>query len=100
MLLAIEQTAPEWGGNRLLINTLSIDDADNAVRRLLSQRPDGIIFTGMGLRRVTLPEALAGIPVVLANGVPIPQQVAVLGYDNLVGVGELFLTPHHGAITL
>jgi DNA-binding LacI/PurR family transcriptional regulator len=29
--------------------------------------------------------------VLLAQGWRIPQQVAVLGYDNMVGTGELFL---------
>jgi len=29
----------------------------------------------------------------LTKGIAIPQQVAVLGYDNLVGIGDLFLPP-------
>lgn len=67
MLLAIEQTARESGWNSFLINILSVDDSERAVKQLLSQRPDGIIFTTMGLRHVTLPLALEGKPVVLAN---------------------------------
>lgn len=31
--------------------------------------------------------------VLLANGVRIPQDVGVLGYDNMVGIGDLFLPP-------
>lgn len=67
MLLAIEQTARESGWNSFLINILSVEDSERAVKQLLSQRPDGIIFTTMGLRHVTLPAALANQPVVLAN---------------------------------
>ena len=67
MLLAIEQTARESGWNSFLINILSVDDSERAVKQLLSQRPDGIIYTTMGLRHVTLPPALEGKPVVLAN---------------------------------
>lgn len=29
----------------------------------------------------------------LAHGVRIPEEVAVLGYDNMVGIGDLFLPP-------
>jgi len=29
----------------------------------------------------------------LAKGITIPQQVAVLGYDNMVGIGDLFQPP-------
>ncbi|MNP69624.1 HTH-type transcriptional repressor CytR [compost metagenome] len=31
--------------------------------------------------------------VLLAQGWKIPQQVGVLGYDNMVGIGQLFLPP-------
>lgn len=29
----------------------------------------------------------------LTRGIRIPQDIAVLGYDNLVGIGNLFLPP-------
>ncbi|EPF15441.1 Ribose operon repressor [Cedecea davisae] len=67
MLLAIEQTARERGWNSFLINILSADDAERAVNQLLAQRPDGIIFTTMGLRHVELPAVLKNHRVVLAN---------------------------------
>ncbi len=31
--------------------------------------------------------------VLLSRGIRIPQDVAVLGYDNMVGIGDLFLPP-------
>lgn len=67
ILLAIEQTARERGWNSFLINILSGDDYPRAVNQLLSHKPDGIIFTTMGLRHVNLPQAFEGMPVVLAN---------------------------------
>ncbi len=58
ILLAIEQTASEFGWNSFLINIFSEDDAARAARQLLAHRPDGIIYTTMGLRHITLPESL------------------------------------------
>ncbi|WP_145600997.1 LacI family DNA-binding transcriptional regulator [Yersinia frederiksenii] len=37
--------------------------------------------------------AFLAYQVLLAKGITIPQQVAVMGYDNMVGIGELFLPP-------
>ncbi|MCY9847898.1 LacI family DNA-binding transcriptional regulator [Pectobacterium polaris] len=67
ILLAIEQTAREKGWNSFLINIFSEQDSERAVRQLLAQRPDGIIYTTMGLRHVTLPDVLKGENVILAN---------------------------------
>ncbi|RKQ40921.1 LacI family DNA-binding transcriptional regulator [Enterobacter sp. R1(2018)] len=85
MLLAIEQTARERGWNSFLINILSSEDAERAVRHLLAQRPDGIIFTTMGLRYVTLPEALAGKQVVLANCVTDDKTLPCYIPDDFAG---------------
>ncbi|MEQ5318930.1 LacI family DNA-binding transcriptional regulator [Providencia vermicola] len=67
IILSIEQTARQYGWNSFVVNITSKEDNDRAVRQLLSQRPDGIIFTTMGLREVTIPEALHQSPLVLAN---------------------------------
>ena len=67
MLLAIEHTASEFGWNSFLINIFSEDDARRATRQLLAHRPDGIIYTTMGLRKVVLPAELAEENCVLAN---------------------------------
>ncbi|KFD20344.1 MULTISPECIES: LacI family DNA-binding transcriptional regulator [Tatumella] len=67
ILLAIEQTAIEAGWNCFLINIFSDKDAARATRQLLSHRPDGIIYTTMGLRQVTLPSSLRDRNIVLAN---------------------------------
>lgn len=71
ILLAIEQTASEFGLNSFLINIFSEDDAARAARQLLAHRPDGIIYTTMGLRHITLPESLYGENIVLANCVAV-----------------------------
>ncbi|WP_139244126.1 LacI family DNA-binding transcriptional regulator, partial [Escherichia coli] len=42
ILLAIEQTASEFGWNSFLINICSEDDADRPARQLLAHPPDGI----------------------------------------------------------
>ncbi|MEH0831987.1 LacI family DNA-binding transcriptional regulator [Pectobacterium cacticida] len=67
ILLAIEQTAREKGWNSFLINIFSQHDSERAVRQLLAQRPDGIIYTTMGLRHIALPPALKGENIILAN---------------------------------
>lgn len=67
ILLAIEKTANQFGWNSFIITIFSADDTDRAIHELLAHRPDGIIYTTMGLRRVHLPESLHSLPVVLAN---------------------------------
>ena len=67
IILSIEQTARQYGWNSFVVNITSSDDSDRAVRQLLSQRPDGIIFTTMGLREVIIPESLHQSFLVLAN---------------------------------
>ncbi len=67
ILLAIEKTANQYGWNSFIINIFSSTDTERAVRELLAHRPDGIIYTTMGLRQVHLPASLSAIPIVLAN---------------------------------
>ncbi|EPB9885546.1 LacI family DNA-binding transcriptional regulator [Yersinia enterocolitica] len=67
ILLSIELTAREFGWNSFLVNLTSHEDSERAVNQLLAQRPDGIIFTSMGLRQVTIPERLRDKNIVLAN---------------------------------
>lgn len=78
ILLAIEQTASEFGWNSFLINIFSEDDAARAARQLLAHRPDGIIYTTMGLRHITLPESLYGENIVLAKPWRMTQRYPVI----------------------
>ncbi len=73
--LSIEETARAHGWNSFVVNMFS-DDRPEAVVDLLSHRPDGIIFTTMGLRQVPLPEKLLTLPCVLANCESLSQPVA------------------------
>ncbi|ELX8379472.1 LacI family DNA-binding transcriptional regulator [Providencia vermicola] len=67
VILSIEQTARQFGWSSFVVNITSNEDNERAVRQLLSQRPDGIIYTTMGLREVTIPEGLHKSHLVLAN---------------------------------
>jgi DNA-binding LacI/PurR family transcriptional regulator len=67
MLLSIEKTALEFGWNTFVINLFDVDKADDAINQLLAQRPNGVIFTTMGLRKIRVPEKLMSKPLVLAN---------------------------------
>nr|ELR5097810.1 LacI family DNA-binding transcriptional regulator [Providencia rettgeri] len=67
MILSIEQTARQFGWSSFVVNITSSEDSERAVRQLLSQRPDGIIYTTMGLREVSIPETLHNNRLVLAN---------------------------------
>lgn len=48
--LSIEETARAHGWNSFVVNMFSDDRPEAVVDLLLSHRPDGIIFTTMGLR--------------------------------------------------
>ncbi|VTN11433.1 HTH-type transcriptional repressor CytR [Raoultella terrigena] len=65
--LSIEETARAHGWNSFVVNMFSDDSPDTIVDLLLSHRPDGIIYTTMGLRQVPLPAKLLTLPCVLAN---------------------------------
>ena len=65
--LSIEETARAHGWNSFVVNMFSDDSPETMVDLLLSHRPDGIIYTTMGLRQVPLPARLLTLPCVLAN---------------------------------
>jgi len=67
LLLSIELTVREFGWSSFLVSITSQEDSERAVSQLLSQRPDGIIFTTMGLREVDIPSRLVDKNLVLAN---------------------------------
>lgn len=65
--LSIEETARAHGWNSYVVNMFSKDSPETMVDLLLSHRPDGIIYTTMGLRQVPIPVKLLTLPCVLAN---------------------------------
>ena len=67
LLLSIEQTAQEAGWNVFVLNLLSDSPSEQSIDLMLSHRPDGLIFSAMGLRRVSIPERLKSKPLILAN---------------------------------
>jgi DNA-binding LacI/PurR family transcriptional regulator len=67
LLLSIEQTAQQAGWNVFVLNLLSDPPSEQSIDLMLSHRPDGLIFTAMGLRRVSIPERLKSKPLILAN---------------------------------
>lgn len=56
--LSIEETARMHGWNSFVMNMFTDDNPDAIVDLLLAHRPDGIIYTTMGLRQVPLPAKL------------------------------------------
>ena len=74
--LSIEETARAHGWNSFVVNMFSDDRPEAVVDLLLSHRPDGIIFTTMGLRQVPPPDKLLTLPCVLANCESLSQPVA------------------------
>lgn len=65
--LSIEETARAHGWNSFVVNMFSDDSPETIVDLLLSHRPDGIIYTTMGLRQVPVPAKLLTLPCALAN---------------------------------
>ncbi|MFI8418166.1 LacI family DNA-binding transcriptional regulator [Serratia sp. NPDC078593] len=76
MILSIEKTAREHGWHSFVVNLFADESADKTVDLLLAHRPDGVIFTTMGLREVTIPAKLLDKRLVLANCVSADQPVA------------------------
>lgn len=85
IILSIEQTARQFGWSSFVVNITSNDDYDRAVRQLLSQRPDGIIYTTMGLRDVIIPESLHKSRLVLANCISQDKQFPAYIPDDFNG---------------
>jgi DNA-binding LacI/PurR family transcriptional regulator len=67
LLLSIERTAQQAGWNVFVLNLLSDPPSEQSIDLMLSHRPDGLIFSAMGLRRVSVPERLKSKPLILAN---------------------------------
>ncbi|MBE0150663.1 LacI family DNA-binding transcriptional regulator [Serratia sp. PL7] len=86
--LSIEETARAYGWNSFVVNMFSDDNPDTIVDLLLSHRPDGIIYTTMGLRQVPLPPKLLTLPCVLANCESLHDPVASYIPDDEQGQFE------------
>ncbi len=71
-----------------MVNMFSDDNPDTIVDLLLSHRPDGIIYTTMGLRQVPLPPKLLTLPCVLANCESLHDPVASYIPDDEQGQFE------------
>ena len=98
MTLSIEETARERGWNSFVVNMFSNDQPAKIVDLLLAHRPDGIIYTTMGLRQVPVPDKLLDFPCVLANCesisgklptyIPNDEQGQYLGVKALIAAGH------------
>ncbi|SCB77096.1 LacI family DNA-binding transcriptional regulator [Gilliamella intestini] len=85
LLQAIEKTAQDHGWNTFIVNLFDDKDPDHAINTLLSYRPNGIIYTTMGLRKVELPEKLLDKNVVLANCISDSKQLACYIPNDYLG---------------
>lgn len=95
--LSIEETARAHGWNSFVVNMFTNDQPGKIVDLLLAHRPDGIIYTTMGLRQVPIPEKLLKLPCVLANCeslagklpsyIPDDEQGQYLGVQALLAAG-------------
>ncbi|MDF7666788.1 LacI family DNA-binding transcriptional regulator [Orbaceae bacterium ESL0727] len=85
LLQAIEKTAQDYDWNTFIVNLFDDKQADHAINTLLSYRPDGIIYTTMGLRKVSLPAKLLRKNVVLANCLSETETLACYVPDDYMG---------------
>lgn len=83
--LSIEETARAHGWNSFVVNMFSDDCPETIVDLLLSHRPNGIIYTTMGLRQVPIPAKLLTLPCVLANCESLGTPVASYIPDDMQG---------------
>lgn len=85
LLLSIERTAQQAGWNVFVLNLLSDPPSEQSIDLMLAHRPDGLIFTAMGLRRVSIPERLQSKPLVLANCLAAGNELASYVPDDEQG---------------
>lgn len=85
MILSIEKTARQHGWNSFVVNLFADDNMEQSVDLLLAHRPDGVVFTTMGLRQVSLPDKLLDQHLVLANCVHQGKRVACYIPDDEQG---------------
>ena len=90
-----DRAGARW--NSFVVNMFSNDKPEKMVDLLLAHRPDGIIYTAMGLRQVPVPEKLHKYRCVLANCestsgpfptyIPDDEQGQYLGVKALLAAG-------------
>lgn len=85
ILQAIEQTAQAHNWITFTINLFNTTNLDDAVDTLLAYRPMGIIYTSMGLRKITIPEKLLHQRLVLANCLTDTPNIACYVPDDFQG---------------
>ncbi|WP_392565624.1 LacI family DNA-binding transcriptional regulator [Utexia brackfieldae] len=85
LLQAIEKTAQLHHCNTLIVNLFDAQDAEQAINTILSYRPNGIIFTSMGFRQVSIPAKLHDKHLVLANCITRDIEVASYVPDDYQG---------------
>jgi len=93
LLLSIEQTAQQAGWNVFILNLLSNPPTDQNIDLMLSHRPDGLIFSAMGLRQVCIPERLKSTRLVLANCLADDSRLVSYVPDVKWGSIEPYITP-------
>lgn len=85
IIFSIEQVARRFGWSSFIVNISSKDDFSRAIRQILSQRPDGIILTSMGLREIEIPEVLFDKKLVLSNCIDLKQNFPTYIPDDFNG---------------
>lgn len=85
LLQAIEKTASQHHWDTFIVNLFDDNQADRAINTLLSYRPDGIIYTAMGMRQVNIPTKLLHKPIVLANCITQTNTLACYIPDDYQG---------------
>lgn len=104
LTLSIEETAREHGWNSFTVNMFENEDSNSVVDLLLAHRPDGIIYTAMGLKQVPIPERLQTLPCVLANcesiGSKLPTYIPNDEQGQYLGVKALLEKGHRNLLCI